>query len=44
MVARLGAHKFAFWNSDLWRSGERFGDTSCDEVALVMDREIGRET
>jgi len=36
MVARLGAHKFAFWKYDFWRSGERFGAISCDEVALVV--------
>jgi len=36
MVSRFGAHKFAFWKSDFWRSGERFGATSSDEVALVV--------
>jgi len=30
------AQKFAFWKPTFWRSGERHGTTSSDEVALVV--------
>jgi len=36
MVARLGAQKFAFWMPNFWKSDQRFGTISGEEVALVL--------